>query len=125
MWIESVLPYHTPIFHLDVPKTFPGLVNQLTTCDCFTVINCKENGLQLQVRELNKCRTSSDHCLPSSNVSCVRNTAALFCIILCMFNLIVEVGRDPFEFLNLSSHAIVFSPASFSRGFCFSPAPIE
>lgn len=60
--------------------------------------------------------------VPSSNVSCVRKTAALFCIILCMFNRIFDVGSEPLEFLNLSSQAIVFSPASFSKGFSFSPA---
>lgn len=124
--VKSVfLPYQTPIFHLDIPKTFIGLVNQLATCHCFTGKNGKENGLQLLVRSFNEYRTNSDNFLPSSNVSCVRKTAALFCITLCMFSLILEVGSEPFEFLNLSSHAIVFSPASFSRGFCFSPAPIE
>lgn len=60
--------------------------------------------------------------IPSSSVSCVRNTAALFCITRCIFNRIFEVGIEPFEFLILSSHAMVFWPASFSNGFCLSPA---
>lgn len=60
--------------------------------------------------------------LPSSRVSCVRKTAALVCMMRCMFNRIFEVGIDPLEFLILSNHAMVFSPASFSNGFCFSPA---
>ena len=59
--------------------------------------------------------------IPSSRVSCVRNTAALFCITRCMLRRILEVGNDPLAFLSLSNQAMVFSPASFSRGFCFWP----
>lgn len=62
------------------------------------------------------------HIIPSSSVLCVRKTAALFCITRCMFRRIWEVGREPFEFLNLSNHSIVFSPASLGKGFWFSPA---
>jgi len=57
--------------------------------------------------------------IPSSNVSWVRNTAALFCITRCISRRIFEVGSELLEFLNLSSQAMVLSPASFSRGFCF------
>ena len=63
--------------------------------------------------------------IPSSNVSWVRNTAALFCITRCILRRIFEVGSEPFEFLNLSSQAMVLSPASFSRGFCFCPIWVQ
>jgi hypothetical protein len=38
-----------------------------------------------------------------------------------MLRRIFEVGRDPFEYLSLFNQSMVFSPASFSRGFCASP----
>ena len=86
----------------------------------------KKNNNNKKIKiKIKKEKTTTWKKVPSSNVSCVRKTAALFCIIRCIFNRIFEVGIEPFEFLILSSHAIVFSPASFSKGFCFSPTQFQ
>ena len=58
---------------------------------------------------------------PSASVSCVRNTAALFCMILCMLRRTSAVRRLPEALRSLSRRAMLTSPASAGKGACFVP----
>lgn len=58
---------------------------------------------------------------PSSSKSWILNTAACLYIVSYIYDLILAVDKDPFEYLILSSHAIDSSPTPRGRSSYYCP----